>query len=183
MTCEEAVEYLHEEYTHNKSSFRWDFIIKIIEKIEIEQSEDINKYVPLLLDLLLNRDDGYNWEYDGANRAYEAIFPYLGESQIKKSLEKIVEGYFNLKNDTIESKLYYIANDLEHFTYCYYKTLPEINSVAALQKILEMHILWLTGNGSIPLKKHYVLEIEKSTTELPNSWIEFFVKLEDKIMF
>ena len=131
-----------------------------------------------MLDLLLKREGAYSWEYDGAYKAYEAIFPYLEEKHIRKTLESIVKGYYNSKNYTVESKLYYIANDLEHFTYCYYQTLPDINSVLALQKVLEMHILWITGNGTISLKKHYVL---KNEGKLPNSWTEFFIKLEEKI--
>lgn len=129
--------------------------------------------------LLLKKGDDY-WEYDGSYRVYEAIFPYLEKSQIKKILNKIIKGYF--ERDGIESKLYYISNNIDYFNYCYYTTQQsENNAIAALEQILEMHILCLTGNGLIPFKERYKIK-EGIEQKLPSNWIDLVDGIKDRIL-
>ncbi len=175
LTCEEALNYLEGE--HGSKSIRWNYAAELIRKVREENPDEIEDYSNLIFELLMRREPNYNWEFDGAYLAFKSIFPYLNSEKIKATIQYIVESYQNLKGRSMENKLFYIKSDLEHFTQFYYMTLSVEKNMEALDKLLEMHIIWLTGNGNIPMKTFY--EKEKDL-EFPDGWVEFFGNLEKK---
>ncbi len=180
MTCEEAKRYVIEQFITKRSSFRWDFVVELIQKYKNEKPEEIKECVAEMYELLMQRKDAYSWDWDGANRGFEAVFPYLDEEKIKVILSKLVMDYFAYETSGDEIRVNHINSDLENFLYCYYETLPLEDSVNALKLILEMHAGWLTGNGTLPLKTYYTNNDE---LDIPLNWIDFCNKIREKIYY
>lgn len=180
LSVEESYECLLEEFNSRRDSFRWDFIVEFINKIKAERKSEINNYLDKMLKLLLSREISDYWQYDGINRAYEAIIPYLEAEEIKVILNDILSRYFSIKESDYERRIFQLNNDLEDFAYCYYDTLPQTESIEVLNLILDMHEKWLTGNGILPMKIYYKLEDE---IELPTSWMDFLDKFQRRIFY
>jgi hypothetical protein len=180
MTCEEAKKYVFKQFANKKSSFLWDFVSCLIEKYKYEKTEEIEECATEMYGLLMQRKDVYSWEWDGTNRAFEAIFPYLEKEKIKSILNKLVVDYFDYNRNKDEVNLFNINSDLEHFSYCYYKTLPTEDNIDALNVILEMHSSWLTGNGVLPRKNYY---INNEALNMPLNWSDFCNKIKQKLYF
>ena len=179
LSCQEAINKTIEQYKSNKSSFRWDFVVELIQKYKKEDNHNIEECSINMYNLLMQREGGYYWEFDGANRAFEAIFPYLDKEQVRGILDNLISNYFGLETSSDESKLFSINSDLENFSYCYYETLEIQEGETALKIILEMHNGWLTGNGILPLKTYFTM---KETLDMPENWLDFCNKFNEKLI-
>lgn len=179
-TCEEAKKYVIEQFTSNRNSFRWDFVVELILKYKKENPEKLEECAADMYELLMQRKDAYYWEWDGANRGFEAIFQYINNDKIKTIFNKMVSDYFAYRTKRDVTKVYNISSDLENFAYCYYETLPIEESINAFNIILEMHTGWLTGNGTLPLKTYYT---KSDHLDMPSNWIEFCKKISERLYF
>ncbi|RST76218.1 ATP-binding protein [Siminovitchia acidinfaciens] len=177
ISCEEAMNRTIEQYTTNKNLFRWDFVVELIQKYKKEHNHKIEECSIAMYNLLMERESGYYWEYDGANRAFEAIFPYLDKDKIRAILDNLISNYFSSETSSDEVKLFSINSDLENFSYCYYETLAIQEGETALNLILEMHNVWLTGNGILPLKTYYTIN---EALDMPENWLDFCNKLNER---
>ncbi|MCH3964524.1 MAG: hypothetical protein LKE46_09635 [Clostridium sp.] len=182
MSCEEAVMYVINDYNEQRNkdemdnNFRWDYISEIVKKYDGKLNID-NHILPLL-DTLLQRKYKYSWDFDGADRAYEAVFTFLDDKQILKVLSRIVEDYKSEEDNNV--RLSSIKSNLEYFSYFYYKNLSEEDIETGLAEILKTHILWFTGNNVIEYRRGFGFNGE--TINEPGSWNEFCYDLLDKFL-
>lgn len=178
MSCEDALEYVIEQYMLKDTIFRWDMVSAVIYKYENENFEEIQICIDRMFELLMQRNNKGYWESDGVSKVYETIFKYLDEEKVNLVFNKIISNYFSSRDDTYEYKLYGISSDLENFTYCYYRNLSLDDNVNALKTILDMHTSWITGNGTLKMKNHYK---KMNEIELPKDWIDFVDKVSNKL--
>lgn len=167
-----AREQKNEDYLDidNRVKFYWDYVVQLVDKIKNNPCENIQDYIPRILDLLLRRDDAYYWGWDGANRLYEDIFEFLNEEQIAAVLNDMIGKYFNVNESSQDSKLFYLNSDLDRLTYSYYSRLSEADNVEAINELLKMHMEWITGDESLVLTVQYK---KKEDISCVTSWDEF----------
>ncbi|WP_366922799.1 ATP-binding protein [Metallumcola ferriviriculae] len=177
-TCSEALELLKWKCVNEKNTFRWDFAIGLIKKVELTSTENILDYVQEIIDLLVHERKAPDWEYDGADRLFEIIFPYLTQDQTKALLNDIIDHYFENNIYSEDSKLYALHNDLNHFSFNFYSKLSQEEKVEGLNRILEMHSNWITGYGNIKFPITYIKMNEESENF---TWKDFCIKFIARI--
>lgn len=177
-TCEEAKNYVFEQFVSKRGKFRYDFVVELILKYENEKPEEIEECVAEMFEILMPKKDSFYWELSGDNRGFKAIFPYLDRGKIRRILNKLVSHYLEYGTNREETKIFNLNCDLENFLFCYYETLSVEESITALKIILQMHIDWLTGNGVLPLRTYYA---KNNELDMPTNWIDFCKKIEQRI--
>ncbi|WP_312421249.1 hypothetical protein [Anaerospora hongkongensis] len=192
-TCLETLDVIEERFysareqkhlvhldNNDRVKFNWDYVVQLVDKIKNNPCENIQDYIPRILDLLLRRYDAYFWEWDGANRLYEVIFEFLNEDQITAVLNDMIGKYFELNEFSQDSKLFGLNSDLDKLTYSYYSRLSEADNVAAINELLKMHMDWITGDRSLVLTAQYK---EKEDISCVTSWDDFCKALSPKIQY
>jgi len=79
LSCMAAFSILKERFECKKSDFRWDMVVFFINKLEQESGKDMLQYIPTIFDMLMQRNDAYYWEWDGANRLFKVVLKYFNE--------------------------------------------------------------------------------------------------------
>ena len=163
---------------NDRVKFDWDYVVQLVDRIKHNPCENIQDYIPRILDLLLRRCDAYCWEWDGANRLYEVIFEFLDEDQIAAVLNDMIGKYFERNEFSQDSKLFGLNSDLDKLSYSYYSRLPEADNVEAINELLKMHIAWITGDKSLTLITQYK---KKEGIGCVTNWVDFCKALNVKI--
>ena len=182
LNCDEAVKYTINEFYEQRNKgtmendFEWNYIVEIVRRYNEELN--LENHVLPLLDILLQRENNYSWNSDGAELAYEALFTFLNEKQIIKILSRIIENYKNTEDSDVG--LNAIKSNLEYFSYFLHKNLMEQDIKNGISEILNTHILWLTGNNVIEYKISH--EFSKKIINQPKSWNDFCYNLLDKFL-
>lgn len=176
LSCSEAFVLLNRRFEHIKSDFEWDMVISFIKKVERESREDIFAYIPSIIDMLMQRNDSYYWEWDGANRLFKEIFKYLNNSQVTLVLKDIIDKYYIYRNKYNNSNLFGLNSDLEYFSLFYYDSLAEKDNVNGFNEVAQMHIDWITGNQILPSKQQYSIQ----TGVVAENWNDFCKKLIER---
>lgn len=178
-TCSEVFNLLKWKFFNDRANFRWDFIVEFIKKIKRTSSESVVDYTVAIIGMLMQRNDAYSWEWDGANRLFDILFPYLNEDQIRIVFNDIVQKYLEKNIYSDESKLFGLNNDLDSFTFCYYSRLSENEKKQGLEILLSMHSNWMTGYGSIVIPTCYKNSLKANA---PFSWENFCMELRNKLL-
>lgn len=178
LSCSEAFIVLNKRFEHRKSDFRWDIVISFVKKVERESGENILTYIPTIVDMLMQRQDAYYWEWDGANRLFEEIFKYFDNDQISLVLKDIVDRYFIYSNEHIDNNFYGLNSDLESFALFYYASLAEDANVNGFNEVAQMHMDWITGNQILPVKQQYSIQ----PGVVAENWNDFCEKLIERCL-
>jgi hypothetical protein len=178
LSCAEAFSVLNKRFEHEKSDFRWDMVIAFVKKVERESGENILTYIPAIIDMLMQRHDAYYWEWDGANRLFEEIFKYLDNDQITLVLTDIIDKYFIYSNKHNDNNFFGLNSDLEYFTLFFYANLTEDDCINGFNEVSKMHMDWITGNQTLPVKQQYLFQPEV----LAENWNDFCKKLMERGM-
>lgn len=178
LSCAEAFAVLNIRFEHEKSDFRWDMVISFVKKVERESGENILTYIPSIIDMLMQRHDSYYWEWDGANRLFEEIFKYFNKDQISLVLKDIVDKHFIYSNNHNDNNFFGLNSDLEYFALFYYASLPGDANLNGFNEVAKMHMDWITGNQTLPVKQQYLLRPEA----VAENWNDFCKKLMESCM-
>lgn len=179
LSCVDAFAALSNRFENKRNNFRWDIVIAFVKKVVQESQEDILTYIPAIIDMLMQRNDAYYWEWDGANRLFEEIFKYLDKSQITLVLKDIVDKYFIYSNEHNDNNIYGLNSDLESFALFHYACLTEDANVNGFNEVAQMHMDWITGNQILPVKQQY--SVQPGITA--ENWNDFCEKLIEKLRF
>lgn len=171
MTLDEMFDYIEVQF--NKGEFYWDYIKYFIQKAKSNNPRYIIDYKPRIMKMLEKREIN-NLDYDGCNRLYAVLFPYLNDGEVINVLEKMIDTYYHQKSKGWTSTDYGLMNDLDNFTFALFSRFPVEDNIWGLHEILKMHCLWLSGTENLEVKEIYHLE-EVSIVE---NWCEFFNELE-----
>ncbi|EGD45740.1 hypothetical protein Cpap_0068 [Ruminiclostridium papyrosolvens DSM 2782] len=178
LSCSEAFVVLNKLFQHEKSDFRWDIVISFIKKVERESRENILTYIPVIVDMLMQRHDAYYWEWDGANRLFEEIFKYFDKDQMTLILKDIVEKYFIYSNKHNDNNFFGLNSDLESFALFYYASLAEDANVNGFNEVAQMHMDWITGNQILSVRQQYSIQ----PGFVAENWSDFCKKLIKRCM-
>lgn len=178
LSCAEAFAILNKRFEHEKSDFRWDMIISFVKKVERESGENILTYIPSIISMLMQRHDSYYWEWDGANRLFEEIFKYFNKDQISVVLKDIVDKHFIYSNNHNDNNFFGLNSDLEYFALFYYASLAEDANLSGFNEVAKMHLDWITGNQTLPVKQQYLLR----PGAVAENWNDFCKKLMESCM-
>ncbi len=170
MNSDEIFEYIEEQY--GKSDFSWDYIKYFIQTAERLDSHSIVRHKKDIVDMLKKRK-AEQLEYDGVNRLYNVLFPYLTKDEITDVLTGILTVYHNHQSEGWASADYGLMNDLEDFTFALFSRFNIEDNIWALQEILKMHCMWLTGSYSLTIEPVYNLREEECVA----TWSDFWSKL------
>lgn len=173
LSCEETFAVLSNRYEHERSDFQWDTVIAFVKKVERESGEDMLLYIPAIFEMLMQRHNAYYWNWDGANRLFEAIFKYLNKDQLKLVIIDIGDKYFNYSNKYNDYDFFRLNSDLEYFALFYYASLPEDANVNAFNEVAKIHMDWITGNQTLPVKQQHLFKPEV----VAENWSDFCKKL------
>lgn len=160
-----------QRYTRN--DFSWEFIVYFIDRAKLASPECITRHKSDILGMLQNRDPHYCLEWDGCYQVYDALFPYLDESDITRLWHWLVDSYRCRYSDYMESADYGLMTDITQFTFALFSRYSWENNLSALREILKMHCIWQTGDEIFTLHPRYNLRDLSSV----NSWAEFCSQL------
>ena len=62
--------YIYEQFAKRGTSFRWSLIVELIEKYKVENPDEITVCTNEMYDLLMQRENTYSWQGDGANDGF-----------------------------------------------------------------------------------------------------------------
>ena len=171
MTLDEMFAYIEVQF--DKGHFYWDYVKFFIQKAKSVNSKSIVKYKPRIMKMLEKREIN-NLDYDGCNRLYEVLFPYLSEDEVVVILKRVIDTYYHYKNKGWTSIDFGLMNDLDTFTFALFSRFSVADNVWALNEILKMHCLWLSGTETLDVKEIYQLE----EVGIVEGWHNFFNELE-----
>ena len=126
----------------------------------------------------MQRHDSYYWEWDGANRLFEEIFKYFNKDQISVVLKDIVDKHFIYSNNHNDNNFFGLNSDLEYFALFYYASLAEDANLSGFNEVAKMHLDWITGNQTLPVKQQYLLR----PGAVAENWNDFCKKLMESCM-
>ena len=176
MTLSEMFDYIEVQF--GKGNFYWDYIKYFIQRAQSKNSQCITDYKLRIMKILEKREIN-NLEYDGCNRLYTVLFPYLNDGEVINVLKQVIDTYYHQKSKGWISTEYGLMNDLDNFTFALFSRFPVEDNIWGLHEILKMHCLWLNGTENLKVKEIYHLE-EVSMVE---NWCEFFNQLERCVSF
>lgn len=90
MDCDEKFEHLKKK--SGQSDFSWDYIEYFIQTAERLDSHSIARHKGEIMDMLKKRK-AEQLDYDGVNRLYNVLFPYLTEAEVTEVLVGILTVY------------------------------------------------------------------------------------------
>lgn len=169
--CDETFEYIEEQY--GQGDFSWDYIKYFIQMAKKTDSCGIAKHKTQIMYMLKQRKLE-NLDYDGVNRLYNVLFPYLTEDEVSEVLEGIVKVYYQHLNKGWSSADYGLMTDLENFTFALFSRFSIEDNISGLQEILKMHCMWLSGTVTLGIEGVYKIK----TKEHINGWLDFWNRLE-----
>ena len=176
MTLNEMFDYIEVQF--DKGDFYWDYIKYFIQRAQSQNSQCITDYKLRIMKMLEKREIN-NLEYDGCNRLYTVLFPYLNDGEVINVLKQVIDTYYHQKSKGWTSTEYGLMNDLDNFTFALFSRFSMEDNIWGLHEILKMHCLWLNGTENLEVKEIYHLE-EVSMVE---NWCEFFNQLERCVSF
>ena len=172
LSIDEMFSYIEEEF--HRGDFSWDYIGYFIQKAKCKDSKYVSKYKPKIMEMLDKREIN-SLEYDGCNRLYEVLFPYLTDDEVNNVLNNVVSTYYFHKEKGWASTDYGLMTDLEHFTFALFSRFDLNDNIWALNEILKMHCLWISGTETLGIGEVYQFrENDKTIT----GWLDMFEKLE-----
>lgn len=172
MNCDELFTYIDNEY--GNSSFSWDWLKYFIQTAQRTEPQSILKYKPQILRMLSERELK-PLEYDGCNRLYEVLFPYLTDDEVITVLESIISTYYSYRDAERVSTDFGLMTDLEYFSFDLFSRFDVKDCLWGLQEILKMHCIWI--NGIENLTNEHLYQIDSQ--EYVSDWMEFWDKLEE----
>lgn len=171
LSIDEMFSYIEEEF--HRGDFSWDYIRYFIQKAKCKDSKYVSKYKPQIMEMLDKREIN-SLEYDGCNRLYEVLFPYLTDDEVNNVLNNVVSTYYYHKEKGWASTDYGLMTDLEHFTFALFSRFDLNDNIWALNEILKMHCLWISGTETLGIGEVYQFrENDKTIT----GWLDMFEKL------
>lgn len=172
LSIDEMFSYIEEEF--HRGDFSWDYIGYFIQKAKCKDSKYVSKYKPQIMEML-DKKEINSLEYDGCNRLYEVLFPYLTDDEVNNVLNNVVSTYYYHKEKGWASTDYGLMTDLEHFTFALFSRFDLNDNIWALNEILKMHCLWISGTETLGIGEVYQFrENDKTIT----GWLDMFEKLE-----
>jgi len=172
LSIDEMFSYIEEEF--HRGDFSWDYIRYFIQKAKCKDSKYVSKYKPQIMEMLDKREIN-SLEYDGCNRLYEVLFLYLTDDEVNNVLNNVVFTYYYHKEKGWASTDYGLMTDLEHFTFALFSRFDLNDNIWALNEILKMHCLWISGTETLGIGEVYQFrENDKTIT----GWLDMFEKLE-----
>ncbi|BFL48214.1 ATP-binding protein [Lactonifactor longoviformis] len=171
LDCDEMFKYIETQY--GQSGFSWDYIKYFVEKAKKCNPQSILKYKLKIIQMIKEREIN-PLEYDGCNRLYEVLFPYLTDEEVANVLENIICTYYHLRDKGWQSKDFGLMTDLEHFTFALYSRYGIEDNIWALQEILKMHCLWINGTEKLEIENIYQVREEEHIL----GWSDFWDKLD-----
>lgn len=97
----------------------------------------------------------------------------MTKDEITDVLTGILTIYYNHQSEGWASADYGLMNDLEDFIFALFSRFNIEDNIWALQEILKMHCMWLTGSYSLTIEPVYNLREEECVT----TWSDFWSKL------
>ena len=174
MTFDEIFDYIEVQF--DKGDFYWDYIKYFIQRVQSKNSQCITEYRLRIMKMLEKREIN-NLEYDGCNRLYAVLFPYLNDGEVINVLKQVIDTYYHQKSKGWASTEYGLMNDLDNFTFALFSRFSVEDNIWGLHEILKMHCLWLSGTENLEVKEIYHLE---EVCKVDN-WCEFFNQLEKMV--
>lgn len=171
MNCDELFAYIERE--NRNSSNSWDWLKYFIQTAQKRDPQSILKYKPQMLRMLSERELK-PLEYDGCNRLYEVLFPYLTDDEVVAVLERIISTYYSYRDAERLSTDFGLMTDLEYFSFDLFSRFDNEDCLWGLQEVLKMHCRWINGTEESDNIKIY----QVSEQEPVSDWLEFFEKLE-----
>lgn len=171
MSMDEMFSYIEEEF--NCGRFSWDYIKYFIQKAKHKDVQYILNYKPRIIQMLDKREKNF-LEYDGCNRLYEIMFPYLTDDEVNKVLENVIATYYHYKEKGWTSIDFGLMTDLKYFTFALFSRFDLNDNIWALNEILKMHCLWLSGMETLGVGEVYQFRENETTI---TGWLDMFEKL------
>lgn len=171
MDCDEMFEYIEEKF--EQSDFSWDYIEYFIQTAQRVDSYSIIRHKKQIMNMLKKRKSE-QLDYDGVNRLYNVLFPYLTEDEVEKILQDILTVYYHRIEKGWSSADYGLMTDLENFTFALFSRYDTEDNIWGLQEILKMHCMWLNGTDTLEIENIYKVGAEEHI----NGWSDFWNKLE-----
>lgn len=171
MDCDEMFEYIEEKF--GQSDFSWDYIEYFIQTAQRVDSYSIIRHKNQIMNMLKKRKSE-QLDYDGVNRLYNVLFPYLTEDEVEKILQDILTVYYHRIEKGWSSADYGLMTDLENFTFALFSRYDTEDNIWGLQEILKMHCMWLNSTDTLEIENIYKVGEEEHI----NGWSDFWNKLE-----
>lgn len=169
MNCDELFSYIENQNVSH--SVLWTWLKYFIQVAEKREPQIIKKYKPKILAMLSEREYMPLY-YDGCNRLYDAIFPYLTDDEVVSLLEDIIIYYIDRQKNLSEID-YGLMSDLEYFAFALFSRFDNKDSLWGLQELLKMHCNWV--NGTNEPDSVNIFQLSKQEDVL--NWIDFWDKL------
>ena len=93
----------------------------------------------------------------------------MNREQYQGLLNDILDCYDNYKQKYRREDVYPLSSDLEYFTNDYYTALRKEENEEAFNQLLDMHLLWITGNGNVKVNMNY----KEKKVQPVNDWKQF----------
>lgn len=171
MDCDEIFEHIKKKY--GQSDFSWDYIEYFIQTAERLDSHSIARHKEEIMDMLKKRK-AEQLDYDGVNRLYNVLFPYLTEAEVTEVLVGILTVYRHHRDEGWASADYGLMTDMENFAFAIFSRYNVEDNIWALQEILKMHCMWLNGTETLEIENIYKVGMEEHI----NGWSDFWNRLE-----
>lgn len=146
---------------------RWDLAIGFLDLLQ-EKSVAVTNCVASIFDLSINHRRPDPWEYDGVNRLYERMWPYLDDAQ-KEVLVSSLHVHYQQCRQVEETGLpnfFYLCNDIHQMILWQAPLLDNSTKINALKIILDMHTNWITSLNKRVYTPRYscVVEADENAT-------------------
>lgn len=126
-----------------------------------------------IMDMLKKRK-AEQLDYDGVNRLYNVLFPYLTEAEVTEVLVGILTVYRHPRDEGWASAGYGLMTDMENFAFAIFSRYNVEDNIWALQEILKIHCMWLNGTETLEIENIYKVGIEEHIY----GWSDFWNRLE-----
>lgn len=174
MNCDELFEYICNEFKNN--SFSWDWLKYFIQTAQVSEPQSILKHKSQMLRMLSERELK-PLHYDGCNRLYEVLFPYLTDDEVVTVLESITSTYYSYREEERLSTDFGLMNDLEYFSFYLFSRFDTKDCLWGLQEVLKMHCRWINGTEGSDNINIYQLSEEEHVS----NWLEFLGKVDENL--
>lgn len=144
----------------------WRLMANFLCSAEQRGREQVDLYKSRIMDMVLKRDPHNSLEWDSCWCVYNVLFPYLDEEDIDLLFRKTVQSYRCRCADYWQSARYGLVTDLSYLAFALFSRYSLEDNLSALQEILEMHCIWLTGERTFTLTPRYCLKECGQTTGL-----------------
>ena len=148
-------------------SKEWKVIVSLL-KHAVQRGE--NTYTKEIFSLIMQRSRDYaNWEWDGVQDLLVELIPLLDEKDIRQLIQDIIDRNKEYQQRFGRQLSFFYPNmDMEYLAYAYNQDANIEERIRLYTKILDMHEMWITGDGMIELPCLFTLKnlkTEKISTE------------------